>query len=395
MVRSRIADAGFTDVEVIHLGADKVFVRSLAGLDVVPMLENAREFFNYLFSSWERWEDKGTPFHRGAWVRLYGIPLHAWNESFFKLCVFDCGRFLRADNYTLDKDRLDFARVLIATSSLEVVKRVERLMVDDTIVEVQVIEEWGYDMGDDACLLVDDRAVEASLYDRDEDRRDPETSHHVDKMVEDFADELAKAAGSALHRVGDKKHVNMTFENPLLEERPDRPKPVLKSSRAIAGVSTGSCGVNVDWVAETVATSLESPGQARVGVEVNRPARVAHGSGNQRARSCPPGVRSPASSGPWSWEWLQDHTHEHAGVIFSSKKRAPNSERPAARQQRLEHNGAKKRQGGGPLCHALFSLKRIARLPRRDRRQVLTFYTKMPAEERIGEEPVRLERRHL
>jgi hypothetical protein len=85
--------------------------------------------------------------------------LHAWNESFFKLCVFDCGRFLRADNYTTEKDRLDFARVLIATTSLEVIKRVERLLVDDTVVEVQVVEEWGYDMGDDACILLDDEAV--------------------------------------------------------------------------------------------------------------------------------------------------------------------------------------------------------------------------------------------
>jgi hypothetical protein len=165
VVRSRIADAGFTDVEAVHLGANKVFLRSLAGLDVVPMLEKARDFFTYLFSNWARWEDKVTPVQRGAWVRLYGIPLQAWNESFFKLCVFDCGRFIRADKYTVDKDRLDFARVLISTSSLEVVKRVERLLVDDSVVDVQVIEEWGYDMGDDACLLVDDRAVEASLCD--------------------------------------------------------------------------------------------------------------------------------------------------------------------------------------------------------------------------------------
>jgi hypothetical protein len=62
VVRNRIADVGFTNVEIIHLGADKVFVRSLAGLDVVPMLENAREFFTYLFSNWARWEDKATPF---------------------------------------------------------------------------------------------------------------------------------------------------------------------------------------------------------------------------------------------------------------------------------------------------------------------------------------------
>jgi hypothetical protein len=49
VVRRRIADAGFTDMEVIHLGADKVFVRSTAGLDVAPMLESARASFSIFF----------------------------------------------------------------------------------------------------------------------------------------------------------------------------------------------------------------------------------------------------------------------------------------------------------------------------------------------------------
>jgi hypothetical protein len=66
MVRRRIADAGLTDVEVLHLGADKVFVRSNTGLEVAPMLESAREFFNLVFTNWAGWEDKATPFQRGA-----------------------------------------------------------------------------------------------------------------------------------------------------------------------------------------------------------------------------------------------------------------------------------------------------------------------------------------
>jgi hypothetical protein len=37
---------------------------------------------------------------------------------------------------TVEKDRLDFARVLIATESLDVVKREEKLLVDDLVVEV-------------------------------------------------------------------------------------------------------------------------------------------------------------------------------------------------------------------------------------------------------------------
>jgi len=46
------------------------------------------------------------PFRRGAWLRLYGIPIHAWNGNFFKLCVMDCGSYLRSDEMTLDRGRL-------------------------------------------------------------------------------------------------------------------------------------------------------------------------------------------------------------------------------------------------------------------------------------------------
>ncbi|MCI40312.1 sulfate transporter, partial [Trifolium medium] len=91
-----------------------------------------------------RWDNNLQPYKRGAWVHLYGNPLQAWNVDFFKLCVFDCGRFLRADSCSADKDRLDFARVLIATSDLEIVKTVETVLVDGSMVEVKIVEEWGY-----------------------------------------------------------------------------------------------------------------------------------------------------------------------------------------------------------------------------------------------------------
>jgi len=58
---------------------------------------------------------------RGAWVRIYGVPLQAWNVDFFKFCVYDCGRLLRVDDFTLDKARFDYGRVLISTPSLEII----------------------------------------------------------------------------------------------------------------------------------------------------------------------------------------------------------------------------------------------------------------------------------
>ncbi|MCI30698.1 sulfate transporter, partial [Trifolium medium] len=147
VVQSRITDAGFHDVILIPMGADKVFVRSATGDVILAIFNNAIEFFQLVFSNWMRWDNNVQPYRRGAWVCLYGIPLQAWNVNFFKLCVFDCGRFLRADSCSVDKDRLDFARVLIATTDLDIVNRVEMVLVDGTLVEAKIVEEWGYALG--------------------------------------------------------------------------------------------------------------------------------------------------------------------------------------------------------------------------------------------------------
>jgi hypothetical protein len=48
---------------------------------VRSVLEGAKDFFSMCFLHWARWEKGVIPFQRGAWVRIYGIPLHAWNVS--------------------------------------------------------------------------------------------------------------------------------------------------------------------------------------------------------------------------------------------------------------------------------------------------------------------------
>ncbi|MCI11844.1 sulfate transporter [Trifolium medium] len=114
-----------------------------------------------------RWDKGIEPTRRGAWVRLYDIPVHAWNVEFFKLCVLDYGSFLRAYSYIVEKVKLDYARVLIATSAMKVIKGVEKLLVDGVMVEVKIMEEWGYALGEDVCLYENGNASEASHTDNE------------------------------------------------------------------------------------------------------------------------------------------------------------------------------------------------------------------------------------
>lgn len=157
VVQTRIEDAGFKDLNVIPFGVDRVFIRSVLDVKASTILEGAKDFFDHIFVNIGWWDKQLVPRQRGAWLRLYGIPLHAWNEIFFKLCVLDCGRFLWTDCCSMDRDRFDYARILIATSSLEVVDCVEKISVDGEVVEIRIIEEFGFNIGDDVCLYdIDD-----------------------------------------------------------------------------------------------------------------------------------------------------------------------------------------------------------------------------------------------
>jgi hypothetical protein len=226
-------------------------------------------------------------------------------------------------------------------------------------------------LGEDACILVEDRVSEASLCDQDEDRCDMEASQQVEKMVEDLADKLAKEEGSTPDQKGVVNHVDKGFENPQFNERPEFSGPVLSPVVKPGRVVSDSCRDSVDLVAETVAPRQESDGKARAKWNTAKLVGDTKGSGCQRATSCPPGDRSPARSGPWSWGWLQKHTHGEAGLIFSSRKEKSRKDCPEVRRLKEEHKGSKNRKVGGLLYHVLFRMKRIARLPSRDRREVL------------------------
>jgi hypothetical protein len=357
VVRRRLGDAGFKGLDLIHLGGARVLVRSQDGTDVMPILDGAKEFFSMCFSHWVRWEMMDIPFQRGAWVRLYGIPLHAWNDNFFKLCVMDCGRFLRTDGYTAAKDRLDFARVLIATSAMAVIKKVEHLLVDGSLVGVQIVEEWGFELGDDACLLEEDTVSKASQAADDDYQCDPEASQQVDRLIDQFANGVS---GESYSQGDDMQSV----EIPVREQA--------------GGVDERALVVNQPAAsdASVVAMSgLKMPTRAGHNGSLKVVKEDAALGKPNRTSSCPPAGRS-ALSGPWSLEWLSEHNRGGVGGLPSLKKR--NKEGSAVGGERLKQavKGRPKTTSGGFIHHSLCSLKRIARLPINDRREVLQILRK-------------------
>ena len=131
---------------------------------------------------------------------IYGIPLHVWNANFFKLCVLDCGRFLRVDNSTIARERFDYARVLLATSSLEVINKTDKLLVDGVMVELKIIKELSFSIGEDVCLLEDDDvASKVSHLDINIDHEAPDTREHITELVNHLAGDWAAEEKASQH----------------------------------------------------------------------------------------------------------------------------------------------------------------------------------------------------
>lgn len=78
---------------------------------------------------------------RYAWVRCLGVPLHAWNGYLFQKLVTCFGRFVTMDSSTMFKKRFDVARVMIQTSSSEVVNRILKVKINGDFYAIRVVEE--------------------------------------------------------------------------------------------------------------------------------------------------------------------------------------------------------------------------------------------------------------
>lgn len=88
LVQQHVLDVGFENLVIIPLDADKVLLKCSGDSDVNSILTCAADFFKSFFTNVVGWNQDCVKFERGAWICLYGIPLQAWNENFFQLCVF-------------------------------------------------------------------------------------------------------------------------------------------------------------------------------------------------------------------------------------------------------------------------------------------------------------------
>lgn len=371
IVQDRITDAGMLDIDITPLGADKVFLRSKSEVSITTMLHDAKEFFAHFFINIVWWEKNIEPFQRGAWVRLFGIPLHAWNEIFFKLCTMDVGRFLRTDSCTKERERFDYARVLVATHSFEIINCSEKLLIDGVLVTVKLVEEWGFNIGDDVCLYEED--VNGSSDEQDDkakvrsenERNDGNVDLLVDKIVQDMAEasDIVKSVADLGDVVGRGSVADKVVEEPVTSTGWTVDANVTEFQSTLSPPSGDQlAGSDKRGIGSADLGGDDPGGGEKEPVRKQRDIQTA---------SCPPRAELSMVSGPWSLAWLGDHHHSDTGAMPAPRKIGKMGGRMVGRRMLAEEDIQKRKKVKGTLRHSVHSLKKVARLPAKDRASVM------------------------
>lgn len=95
-----------------------------------------------MFLSVKKWSPQCVAGKRRLWLKVFGIPLHVWDEELFKaIGNFFC-EFLDFDEDTIGRRRLDFARINVRTSRRGLIDEEIRIRVMGPVHKLWVVEEF-------------------------------------------------------------------------------------------------------------------------------------------------------------------------------------------------------------------------------------------------------------
>jgi hypothetical protein len=342
-LQQKVEDAGFNHVVVTPMGGDRVFLHCNDGEDIWQVFNNALHFFGMLFSNIHMWSVEDVKYERGAWLRVYGVPVHAWNDAFLKLIVMDVGRFVKADECTVDKARLDFARVLISTPQLEILNTTSDVLIDGSLYSIKMVEEWGCNLGEDAFLTeVDYEPRPETLINNVDGMEEVQGEWELDDLVNDLHKEWSAHEGRKEGNHCDKEDV--------------------EACNITKGVITDSCKKQ-----KQVASTVLEP----VHVTNGEIAKAEHAVVKQYGSTV-----QFQPKGPWSLEWLPNKSITGGNNVTSSKVISAEAEGKLKHSDNFvpilpyQHNKMKVPK---KFMHNAGFVKRIARMPSGDRKEIVKF----------------------
>ncbi|XP_058758617.1 uncharacterized protein LOC131631862 [Vicia villosa] len=111
---------GYFAIKVTPLGANLCLLEESEEGEIKNLISEGKSWWSQWFSEIREWKEKDVDKERVTWLRVYGIPCHAWSFSFFEMLANRFGSYVCSDENTLNGSNMDIARFMIRTSGTSV-----------------------------------------------------------------------------------------------------------------------------------------------------------------------------------------------------------------------------------------------------------------------------------
>lgn len=105
----------------------------------MEIIEDFDEWGDFWFDWLRPWKSIDVNQRRLIWTEWIGVPLHVWNVRFFSLACSNLGLFIKLDEESQHKIKLDTAKVLISTG-LKTIDRIMEIRIDGALFSIRVSE---------------------------------------------------------------------------------------------------------------------------------------------------------------------------------------------------------------------------------------------------------------
>ncbi|XP_058784074.1 uncharacterized protein LOC131658840 [Vicia villosa] len=115
-IQTHLEIEGFFSVKVFPMGANLCILEEMEEGFIKELLEG-KWWWQQWFKSIKPWHEKVIDEARVVWIRVYGVPCHAWSNDFFVSLANRLGEFICLDDNTMSGSNMDIARFMIRVDS--------------------------------------------------------------------------------------------------------------------------------------------------------------------------------------------------------------------------------------------------------------------------------------
>lgn len=130
------------EVKITPLGANLVLMEAEDDEEIPALIKGAKDWLSNWFKEIRPWDSSVVDSERLVWIRILGVPPHAWNEEFFSFISSSCGIFIKLDENSRLMKSFDIARVLLRVKGFNTINDCVSVNINGELFHIRFAEDW-------------------------------------------------------------------------------------------------------------------------------------------------------------------------------------------------------------------------------------------------------------